>query len=124
MSNMVYTIYTIIFIQLFVEVLKSHMKCIHLRCIIKHLLWGSPMVPQVKDQAFSLQKLWPLLWLGFDPWPRNFYMWPKNKAKQKINDIIKHIVESKKKVNMESVIVSTAGGPGANLQRLSKPMRD
>ena len=30
--------------------------------------------------------LWLLLWLGFQPWPRNFYMlqaWPKKKKKKK-----------------------------------------
>ena len=33
----------------------------------------------VKDPALSL------LWCGFDPWPRNFYMprvWPKKKKKK------------------------------------------
>ena len=38
------------------------------------------MVQWVKDPALSLQQLRLLLWLGFDPWPRNFHrlrMWPK-----------------------------------------------
>ena len=40
------------------------------------------MVQWVKDLALSVQQLGLLLWLGFDPWPRNFYMpwaWPKQK---------------------------------------------
>ena len=28
------------------------------------------MEQQVKDSALSLQQLGPLLWHGFDPWPR------------------------------------------------------
>ena len=36
---------------------------------------GAPVVAQwVKDPALSLQRLRLLLWYGFDPWPRNFYM--------------------------------------------------
>ena len=45
------------------------------------------MVYQVKDPALSAQQLKSLLWLGFDPWPRNFPMpwaWPKKKKKKKI----------------------------------------
>ena len=40
---------------------------------------------QIKDLALSLPWLWSLLWLRFDPWPRNFYMpwaWPKNKKEE------------------------------------------
>ena len=29
---------------------------------------------QVKNLAMSLQWLGSLLWCGFNPWPRNFYM--------------------------------------------------
>ena len=38
----------------------------------------------VKDPVLSLQWLRLLLWHGFDPWPRNFYMpqvWPEKKKK-------------------------------------------
>ena len=36
----------------------------------------------VKDLALSLQWLWVLLWLGFDPWPREFHMpWTQPKKK-------------------------------------------
>ena len=45
------------------------------------------MVQQVKDLAFTLLWLGPLLWQGFDPWPGNFCMsWlgrPKKKKKKK-----------------------------------------
>ena len=44
------------------------------------------MAQWVKDQALSLQQLGLLLWPGFDPWPRNFWMpwaWPKKKKKSK-----------------------------------------
>ena len=42
----------------------------------------SAMVKQIEDS--TLPQLWRRseLWLGFDPWPRNFHMlwvWPKNK---------------------------------------------
>ena len=43
------------------------------------------MVQQVKDLALSLLWLGLLLWHGFDPWPRSFYMlkaWPKKKKKK------------------------------------------
>ena len=32
------------------------------------------MAQQVKDPAFSLQWLRPLLWFRFDPWPENVRM--------------------------------------------------
>ena len=48
---------------------------------------GSSLVAQwVKDMALSLEWLGSLLWLGFDPWPRNFHVsqaWPKKKKKDK-----------------------------------------
>ena len=34
----IYTIYTTFFIELLTEALKSHMKCINLRCIKKHIV--------------------------------------------------------------------------------------
>ena len=43
------------------------------------------MAQWVKDLALSLQWLGPLLWCGFNPWPRNFHMpwaWPKKKKKK------------------------------------------
>ena len=41
----------------------------------KNLEFRSSLVEQpVKDLALSLQQLLPLLWHGFDPWPRNFPM--------------------------------------------------
>ena len=42
--------------------------------------WSSLVAQWVKDPALSL------LWLRFDPWPRNFrmlWMWPKHKNKVK-----------------------------------------
>ena len=42
------------------------------------------MAQWVKDMALSLEWLGSLLWLGFDPWPRNFHVsqaWPKKKKK-------------------------------------------
>lgn len=36
----------------------------------------------VKDSAWSLEQLRSLLWLGFNPWSRNFrvlQMWPKDR---------------------------------------------
>ena len=52
------------------------------------VLRSSLVVQQIEDPALSLLWLWSLLWLRFDPWPRNFLMprvWPpkKNKKKQK-----------------------------------------
>ena len=42
------------------------------------------MVQQVKDLALSLQWLGSLLWLGFYPWPGNFYMlWTQQTPPQK-----------------------------------------
>ena len=41
------------------------------------------MAQLVKDLALSLLWLGLLLWLGFDPWPRNVPMlwaWPKKKG--------------------------------------------
>ena len=41
------------------------------------------MAKRLKDLALSLQWLGLLVWLGFDPWPKNFHMpqlWP-NKIK-------------------------------------------
>ena len=35
---------------------------------------SSLVVPKVKDPALPLQELGSLLWYGFDPWLRNFYM--------------------------------------------------
>ena len=32
------------------------------------------MAQQFKDLALSLLWVWLLLWCGFDPWPKNFYM--------------------------------------------------
>ena len=46
---------------------------------------GSSLVAQwVKDLALSLEWLlkW-LLWHGFDPWPRNFYMLKERKKERK-----------------------------------------
>ena len=43
------------------------------------------MVQLVKDLGLSLQQSGWLLWRGFSPWPRNFYMlwaWPKGKEKR------------------------------------------
>ena len=34
----------------------------------KNISWSSLVVQGVKDPALSL------LWLGFEPWPENFYM--------------------------------------------------
>ena len=39
----------------------------------KHL-WNFLGAQWVKDLALSLLWLGPLLWCGFDPWPRKFYM--------------------------------------------------
>ena len=51
----------------------------------KFLCLRSSLVAQwAGDSALSLLRLWLLLWLGFDPWPRNVRMqwaWPK-KGKQ------------------------------------------
>ena len=41
------------------------------------------MVQQVKDLAFTLLWLGPLLWQGFDPWPGNFCMSWLGMAKKK-----------------------------------------
>ena len=35
---------------------------------------SSLVVQQVKDPMLSLQQPRSLLWHGFNPWPRNFYM--------------------------------------------------
>ena len=40
------------------------------------------MVQWVKDPTSSLQWLGSLLWQGFSPWPRNFYM-PQMQPKKK-----------------------------------------
>ena len=40
------------------------------------------MVKQIKDPVSSLQRLGSLLWLGFDPWPRNIHV-PQNGQKEK-----------------------------------------
>ena len=68
--------------------------------LIQHLAWELPyaagmalkskkkeksvgsffVVRWLKDLSLSLQQPGLLLWHGFDPWPRNFYMlleWPK-----------------------------------------------
>ena len=42
------------------------------------------MAQWVKDLALSLQQLGPLLWHGFNPWLRNFYM-PQVQQKKKKN---------------------------------------
>ena len=43
---------------------------------------GSSLVaPWVEDLVLSLLQLGSLVWFGFNPWPKNFYMpwvWPKN----------------------------------------------
>ena len=45
--------------------------------------WGSSLVAQqVKDLTLSLLWLEALLWLGFDPWPRNFHVRLKKKKKK------------------------------------------
>ena len=36
--------------------------------------WEFPVVQGVKDLMLSLLRPWLLLWLRFDPWPRNFHM--------------------------------------------------
>ena len=49
------------------------------------LWWSSHGAQQVKDPVLSLDRLGLLLWLGFDPWPRNFCMqsffFPLSRAK-------------------------------------------
>ena len=41
----------------------------------RKLNFGGSLVAQwVKGLALSLQRLWSLLWQGFDPWPRNFHI--------------------------------------------------
>ena len=53
------------------------------------------MEQQVKDPVWSLQQLESLLWLGFNPCPRNFHMQsaqPKtkqNKQKKKVPSNVK-----------------------------------
>ena len=48
--------------------------------------WSSLVVQWVSDPALSLQQqLGLLLWLGFDPWPKNFHIllvWSKKKKKR------------------------------------------
>ena len=48
-----------------------------------YLRFKSSLVIQwVKDPALSVQQLGSLLWLGFNPWPRNLHMpwvWPVKK---------------------------------------------
>ena len=41
---------------------------------IRYCWRSSLMVQQVKDAVLLLQQLWLLLWHGFDPWPKNFYL--------------------------------------------------
>ena len=44
----------------------------------------------VKDLALTLQWLWLLLWLGFNPWPGSFcilQVQPKKKKKKKSNRV-------------------------------------
>ena len=41
------------------------------------------MAQWIKDLSLSLLWLWLLLWCGFDPWPGNFRMLPKEKRKEK-----------------------------------------
>ena len=52
------------------------------------------MAQCIKDLSLSLLWLWLLLWCGFDPWPGNFRMLPKEKRKEKKRKE-KKIVEAK-----------------------------
>ena len=55
------------------------------------------MAQPVKDLILSPQWLRSLLWLEFDPWPRNFpmpWVWPKQQQQQQKpegNDIGQHL---------------------------------
>ena len=44
---------------------------------------GSLMAQQIKNPAFLLLRLGLLLWIGFNPWPRNFPMFHSQKKKEK-----------------------------------------
>ena len=48
------------------------------------------MAQPVKDPALSLQWLGSLLWLKFEPWPRNFHM-PQATQKKKKNTVNKRL---------------------------------
>ena len=55
---------------------------------------GFPGGLAVKDPVLSLLWLRSLLWLGFDPWPRNFHI-PQDQAekKQQKNEREMHLVK-------------------------------
>ena len=40
------------------------------------------MAQKVKDPGLSVQWFKSMLWLGFDPWPRNFHLQSKRKEKK------------------------------------------
>ena len=64
------------------------------------------MAQQVKGPALSLLWLRLLLWLGFDPWPRNFCMLQagqKKKKKKKIRSSHCGAVETNPSRNHEVV---------------------
>lgn len=44
---------------------------------------SSLVAQQVEDLALLLQQFRSLLWCGFNPWPRNFQVQPKQKANKK-----------------------------------------
>ena len=64
------------------------------------MLWEFPGGPGVKDSALSPLWLRLLLWLGFDPWPRNFGMLQAQPGKQKTKQT------NKQKNNCSSYISS------------------
>ena len=59
--------------------------------VIIKIVYGSSLVAEwVKDPALLLMWLEPLLWHGFNPWPRNFLMprmWPPPPKKKEMDCI-------------------------------------